>query len=192
MRDLLQQACRSTSSASLFISLLAPIFCCVYFSSPSPLLQNIICTVHRQNQDRSVGSRTHCYGGYRTAKTYFSGIKSGRWLLRWKMMSRSCCWLRLSPSCGPPNLSGIILSVSSSLVPESHRLPEKRLIFKTSFCWCRRPYAVFLLNCILKRKIIYSSFWETPSLYLHVVRTFWTLFLFLFAWSDLSFTSQAL
>lgn len=54
------------------------------------------------------------------------------------------------PGCAPPNLFcfllGIILSVSNSLVPGSQWLPDKQLIFKIGFCWCKRPCAVLPLK----------------------------------------------
>lgn len=34
-------------------------------------------------------------------KLTFSDIKSGCWLLRWKMMNQSCCWFRLSQLWSP-------------------------------------------------------------------------------------------
>lgn len=45
------QACRSTSSASLFISLLAPIFCCVYFFfSLTPTAKYYLYCVERKSR----------------------------------------------------------------------------------------------------------------------------------------------
>lgn len=39
---------------------------------------------------------SHTVRCYRAAKTDFPDNKSGCWLLRWKMMSQSCCWFKLS------------------------------------------------------------------------------------------------
>lgn len=94
--DLLQQACRSTSSTSIFISLLVPISFCVYFSSPLPLFCKILFVLYADKIKTDLLVPSHTVRCYKAAKTDFPDNKSGCWLLRWKMMSQSCCWFKLS------------------------------------------------------------------------------------------------
>lgn len=121
------------------------------FPPPCPLLQNIICILCRQNSRRiSQFPHTLLWKQQNCKKPHIFLISNQdvdfqgeRW------------WAKVvvdldHPSCPPPNLFcfllGIILSISSSLVQGSQWLPDKQLIFKISFCWCKRAFAVFPLQ----------------------------------------------